>query len=341
MDNGDFFVRQRETDGDNEEYVLVLRFNNRPTHHLMRRDQEGFWTINKKTYVKTKSIVEVGYNSTTNQRPNTHARAHAHAYTRTNTHTHTLPSSSSSSPSLLLLLLLLLLNPNNPLQLMDQLSRPVQGWPVLLKQGIAPEGAGASVAQQNSTAQQQAVNPQNQFGTPSATRTGTTAGVQRAMDKVLDLENKLTAAKAKKQPPSYYFDRVLTSDERNALAAGKPAGTFFVHKRREDSDKEHVLVLMTKKSLTRHLVAFEGDSCFVNKKSMGKFATIEEVRAAWCTMPLYVRTHTHTQSLEHLAIVAFAHSSGKCVCVCVLACFCLLRVCVHAYSCPYCVSCAC
>lgn len=55
---GDFFVRRRHA-GNDDEFVLVLWYNNKPTHHLMRRGEDRVWTINKKPFVPSTELKEV------------------------------------------------------------------------------------------------------------------------------------------------------------------------------------------------------------------------------------------------------------------------------------------
>lgn len=46
--DGDYLVRQREA--GSPEYILVLIFKGRPTHHLMKQEGDA-WSINKKVFV--------------------------------------------------------------------------------------------------------------------------------------------------------------------------------------------------------------------------------------------------------------------------------------------------
>lgn len=55
--NGDFFLRQREVGSD--DYILVLIFKGKATHHLVKKDASGVWTINKKAFVQETDLERV------------------------------------------------------------------------------------------------------------------------------------------------------------------------------------------------------------------------------------------------------------------------------------------
>ena len=56
-EDGTFFVRDRtEQPG---EYILVLQFKNKSTHHLLKHDQDGIWTVNTKVIANARTIAEV------------------------------------------------------------------------------------------------------------------------------------------------------------------------------------------------------------------------------------------------------------------------------------------
>lgn len=60
--DGDYIVRLREA--GSAEYILVLIFKSKPTHHLMKLEG-GSWTINKKVYVPDEAnLVQVGHRRT-------------------------------------------------------------------------------------------------------------------------------------------------------------------------------------------------------------------------------------------------------------------------------------
>ena len=55
--DGAFFVRKRGPPG---EYIMSLKYKERPTHHLIKLGEAGFLTVNNKQYGETKTIEEVG-----------------------------------------------------------------------------------------------------------------------------------------------------------------------------------------------------------------------------------------------------------------------------------------
>ena len=54
---GVFLVRERP----NHEFILSVNFRNRPSHHLIKRDAAGLYTLNDQKYGDFKSIEEVHY----------------------------------------------------------------------------------------------------------------------------------------------------------------------------------------------------------------------------------------------------------------------------------------
>lgn len=56
-EDGEFFVRQREP--QSRDFVMTLLFQGKATHHLMRKDESGVWTINGKKYVEEIDLVKV------------------------------------------------------------------------------------------------------------------------------------------------------------------------------------------------------------------------------------------------------------------------------------------
>ena len=52
-DNGRFFLRKRP---EANQYVLSLVFKNKVTHHLIAKNGEGLWTVNKKPYGSFKNL---------------------------------------------------------------------------------------------------------------------------------------------------------------------------------------------------------------------------------------------------------------------------------------------
>ena len=55
--NGSFFVRDRpEAAG---EYILVLMFRGKPTHHLLKESVSGIWTVNERDIGGARSLKEV------------------------------------------------------------------------------------------------------------------------------------------------------------------------------------------------------------------------------------------------------------------------------------------
>lgn len=57
LDDGRFLVRTRENKPG--EYVLCVVYKGKPTHHLIAKNAEGIYAINKKTYGNNKTIEEV------------------------------------------------------------------------------------------------------------------------------------------------------------------------------------------------------------------------------------------------------------------------------------------
>lgn len=55
--DGDFIVRTR--DSNSPDYILVLIFKGKPTHHLMQKNAAGHLTINKKLYIESGDVEEV------------------------------------------------------------------------------------------------------------------------------------------------------------------------------------------------------------------------------------------------------------------------------------------
>jgi hypothetical protein len=55
--DGDFLVRTRDI--NSPDYILVLIFKGKPTHHLMQKNPAGHLTINKKVYIESGDVEEV------------------------------------------------------------------------------------------------------------------------------------------------------------------------------------------------------------------------------------------------------------------------------------------
>lgn len=56
-EDGEFIVRQREP--KSRDFVLVVMYNGKPTHHLMTKSEQGTWTVNKKQIVNEPELVKV------------------------------------------------------------------------------------------------------------------------------------------------------------------------------------------------------------------------------------------------------------------------------------------
>ncbi len=54
--DGYFLVRARP---QHDEFVLSVAFKQRPSHHLLKKDEDGFYTVNGKHLGKFTSIPEV------------------------------------------------------------------------------------------------------------------------------------------------------------------------------------------------------------------------------------------------------------------------------------------
>ena len=56
--DGTFLIRQRDAD-NKDEFVMCVVFRKQPTHHLMKRNEEGVFTINKASYGDFKTLEDV------------------------------------------------------------------------------------------------------------------------------------------------------------------------------------------------------------------------------------------------------------------------------------------
>ena len=58
VSDGTFLIRERDASGG-EEFVMCVVFRKAPTHHLMKRNDEGLFTINKASYGDFKTLEDV------------------------------------------------------------------------------------------------------------------------------------------------------------------------------------------------------------------------------------------------------------------------------------------
>lgn len=114
--DGDFLVRLR--DPGSADYILVLIFKGKPTHHLMHKNEQGQWTINKKVYVEEGTIEGVSKQGRRKGR-------------------NSVVQSTPIVVSTRFLIQFPTRRPCVPLfQVIAALKKPVQGWPIVLQTGI-------------------------------------------------------------------------------------------------------------------------------------------------------------------------------------------------------------